>query len=96
VSRLGVVVLMCAFATVTMAADDKPASDSGVVTPAAKGQMLVAVDGARIGPVYRVAADGGAQIMLEGKLITVPASSLSTVNGKLTTSLSKSAVLALH
>jgi hypothetical protein len=94
--RIGLAVLMCAFATVTLAAEEKSAPDAAAVATAAKGQMLVAVDGARIGPVYRVTPDGGAQVMLDGKLITVPASSLSTVSGKLTTSLSKSAILAIH
>lgn len=57
--------------------------------------MLVSANGARLGTVNRVAADGSPQIIIDGKLVTVPAATLSTVNGKLTTSLSKSEVLAL-
>jgi hypothetical protein len=63
---------------------------------AAKGQMLVAANGSRLGPVYRVAADGDVQMILGGKMVTVPASTLSSVEGRLTTSLSKSEVLLLH
>jgi hypothetical protein len=46
--------------------------------------------------VYRVGADGSAQIIIEGKLVSIPVGTLSTANGRLMTSLSKSEVLALH
>jgi hypothetical protein len=45
---------------------------------------------------WRVGPDGSAQIIIEGKLVTVPASTLSMSGGKLTTSLTKNEVLALH
>jgi hypothetical protein len=67
------------------------ATDS--VAPAAKvtaGKMLYSTDGHRIASVYRVTSDGAPQVIIDGKLITVPASSLSDANGKVTTSLSKS------
>jgi hypothetical protein len=94
--RICVVVFMCAFATATIAADEQSSPNTATVTAAVKGNMLFDANGARLSNVYRVNPDGGVQIIMEGKLITVPASSLSTANGKLTTSLSKSAVLALH
>jgi len=58
--------------------------------------MLLAANGARLAPVYRVGADGAAQIILDGRLVTVPAATLSVADGKLTTSLTKNEVLALH
>jgi phosphohistidine swiveling domain-containing protein len=58
--------------------------------------MLVASNGTRLGAVYRVGVDGAAQVIMDGKLVTIPASTLSAVDGKLTTSLSKNEVLALH
>jgi hypothetical protein len=87
---------MCAFATVTLVAQE-PSTTKAETTAAAisKGQMLVSANGARLGTVNRIAADGSPQIIIDGKLVTVPAATLSTVNGKLTTSLSKSEVLAL-
>jgi hypothetical protein len=45
--------------------------------------------------VYRVTSDGAVQMILEGKMITVPASTLSSVDGRLVTSLSKNQVMAL-
>jgi hypothetical protein len=77
-------VALCAVST-------EAAADSPV-----KGSMLVAANGARLAPVYRVGPDGSAQIIIEGKMVTVPAATLSMSGGKLTTSLTKSEVLALH
>ena len=54
------------------------------------GKMLYASNGQRIAAIYRVTADGNPQVILNGKLVTVPASSLSDINGKVTTSLTKS------
>lgn len=53
------------------------------------GKMLYAANGYRIAPIYRVTADGNPQVIMNGRLVTVPASTLSDVGGKLTTSLSK-------
>ena len=57
------------------------------------GKTLYGANGNRIAAVYRVAADGRVQVILDGKLITVPNSTLSEVNGKVTTSLTKSELL---
>jgi len=54
------------------------------------GMMLYSASGNRVAPIYRVDADGSPQLILNGRLVTVPASSLTLVNGKVTTSLSKS------
>lgn len=53
------------------------------------GMMLYASNGYRIAPIYRVNADGNPQVILNGRLVTVPASTVSEVGGKVTTSLSK-------
>jgi hypothetical protein len=88
------IALLCAFAAVTAAAQE-PSSDAAAIA-GSKGKMLVAANGARLGPVYRIGADGAAQIFIDGKLVSIPVTTLSTANGKLTTSLSKSEVLALN
>lgn len=62
---------------------------------ATEGKMLVASNGARLGAVYRVTDDGSAQVIIDGKMVTVPAATLSVVEGKLTTTLSKSEVRKL-
>lgn len=90
------VALTCVLATVTATAQTASGAADTAATVAEKGKMIVASNGARLGTVYRVVADGSAQIIIDGKLVTIPASTLSSVDGKLTTNLSKSEVLALH
>jgi hypothetical protein len=73
-----------------------PASAKDDAALAVKGKALVTVDGARLGQVYRVGSDGAAQMILDGKIVSVPASTLSSVEGRLVTSLRKNEVLALQ
>ena len=88
------VALTCALATFTASAQN--ASSAATAAVAEKGKMLVSSNGSRLGTVYRVGPDGSAEIIIDGKLVSVPASTLSNVDGKLTTSMSKSEILALH
>ena len=92
--RSSVIVSLCALVTLSgalCAVSSEAVADSPV-----KGSMLIAANGARLAPVYRVAPDGGAQIILDGKMVTVPATTLSMTGGRLVTSLTKSEILALH
>lgn len=90
--KSGFFALMCALATISAA----PAAAADTPQVAAKGRMLMASNGLRLGPVYRVAADGSAQLIIDGKLVTIPASTISLVDGKLVTSLSKKEVSNLN
>jgi hypothetical protein len=87
--------LMLTAAGLASAKDDAASAASAASAVAAKGKVLVAADGARLGTVYRVGSDGAVQMIIGGKMITVPASTLSSVDGRLVTSLSKNEVLAL-
>ena len=60
----------------------------------ARGKMLYATGGSRLGTIMRVTQDGSAQIIIDGKMVTVPASSISANEGKVVTSLSKNEVIA--
>lgn len=88
------VLVMCAFVLPAAAQGTSDAPAAAAV--AEKGKMLTAANGTRLGAVYRVGPDGSAQIIIDGKLVTVPANTISITNGKLTTSLTKSEVLALR
>lgn len=90
------VVLPAAAEAATDAASAAPAATAATAAVAEKGKMLTSANGARLGAVYRVGADGSAQIIIDGKLVTVPANTLSIADGKLVTSLTKSEVLALR
>jgi len=86
--------VMCAFILPAAAQ-----AQSEAVAPAAgaeKGKMLIAANGSRLGVIYRVGPDGSAQVIIDGRMVAVPANTISAADGKLTTSLTKSQVLALH
>jgi hypothetical protein len=107
-NRSSVVLALCAFTILsgTALADDafnvpsssSPPSNNGTAAPvsAVKGSILISANGSRLAQVYRVNADGSAQIIIDGRMVTVPAATLSIAGGRLTTSLTKSEVLALH
>jgi len=79
---------------VAYAADDSQTVRAEAVAPVkvAAGQMLYAGNGYRLASIYRVNAEGNPQIILDGKLVTVPGTTLSDVGGKVTTSLTKKEV----
>lgn len=54
-----------------------------------KGENIVDADGKRIGKVYQVNTAGDPQVIANMRLVTVPAASLSRVEGKLVSSLSR-------
>ena len=59
---------------------------------ATTGKMLYGPDGRRIASVYRAAANGDAQLIINSRLTTIPAATLSIADGKLVTSLTKSEI----
>ena len=85
--------LIAAAAVVPVAANAEDTQTARVESAAAvtvdNGTMLYASNGYRLAPVYRVTSDGSPQIILNGKLVTVPAATLSTTDGKVMTSLTK-------
>lgn len=60
------------------------------------GKYIYSADGKRLGAVYKVARDGSPRVIVEGKLVTVPVSSVTDTAGKLVTRLTKREVLASH
>jgi hypothetical protein len=60
------------------------------------GEMLIDANGGRLGRVDRVNDDGSAEILIDDRVATIPATTLSMVNGRLMTSMKKSQVLALQ
>jgi hypothetical protein len=87
--------VMCLLA---MAAAQAPAMAHAEVAAGATavaGTLLFSEDGHQLGPVYKVAEDGSAKLIVEGKMVTVPANTLSGVDGKLTTTLTKRQVYSL-
>ena len=79
---------------VAFAAEDSQTVRAEAVAPVkvSAGQMLYAANGYRLASIYRVNGEGNPQVILDGKLVTVPATTLSDVGGKVTTSLTKKEV----
>ncbi|MEO5587286.1 MAG: hypothetical protein ABIQ81_06295 [Novosphingobium sp.] len=71
----------------------RAATEAGAPVNVTAGKSLYSASGTRLAAVYRVSADGRIQVILDGKLVTVPNATLSDVNGKITTSLTKSELL---
>lgn len=66
------------------------ASEKGTLAAApAVGKMLYSTGGKKLAAVYKISASGAPQLLLNGKLVTVPAATLTEVNGKVETSLTK-------
>lgn len=53
------------------------------------GRMIYGSNGQRIAAAYRVTSDGTVQVILNGKLVNIPAATLSEANGKVSTTLTK-------
>lgn len=70
------------------------AAENAAVTSPAVGKMLFSTGGKKLATVYKIAVSGAPQVLLDGKLVTVPASSLTEVDGKVVTSLSKRDLLS--
>jgi len=64
-----------------------------VAVKAAAGKTIYSANGQRIGAIYRVTQAGQVQLILEGRLVTVPSETITENGGKLTTSLTKSELL---
>lgn len=56
------------------------------------GKTIYGPKGERIGVIYKVNQNGDAQIIINGKMVIVPASTLALADGKLTTSRDKRAL----
>jgi hypothetical protein len=57
---------------------------------AIKGKILYAAGGAKLTVVLRTTADGSAQIIHEGRVLTIPASTIKVTGDRQETSLTKS------
>jgi hypothetical protein len=58
-----------------------------------EGKMIYGTKGERLAPVYHVNSDGSVQLIMEGRLLTIPGTALTSVNGKVTSTLTKSEIL---
>lgn len=86
-------VVLFAAAPAALHAETVAAVVNGAAVTPVVGKAVYSATGSRIAPIYRVTEQGRVQVILDGKLVTVPSASLSDVNGKITTSLTKAELL---
>ncbi len=70
------------------------AAQASAQSVAVLGKMLYDAEGKRVAAIYRIADDGTVQVIVSGKLIEVPKTTLSLVDDKLVTSMNKKALMA--
>jgi hypothetical protein len=81
---------LCVAISAALVMGSTPALAQGNASVAVSaGKMLYDSSGKRVALINRVTSEGNAQVILDGKLVNVPASTLSEANGKITTSMSK-------
>ena len=85
--------LAAALATFSLFPIAVHAEEAGAKAAVAAGKALYSANGQRIGAIYRVTQAGQVQLILEGRLVNVPAETISDNAGKLTTSLTKADLL---
>ena len=82
-------VLVASPAIADEVAQDAPAAVESASLEIRKGETILDSDGKRIGKVNQVNRDGDPQVIADMRLVTVPASTLSRVEGKLVSTLSR-------
>lgn len=95
-ATIAVVASAIAAVTAPAVAYAQDSEEAAATVEVKRGDMLYSADGKRIGNVYRVTAEGDAQLIYRSRMITIAASTLSEVDGKLTTSLTRDEVKALR
>ena len=83
-------------ATAAVPAFSEVEANASTEAVAQVGKALFSADGRRLGSIYKVTADGSAQLLLDSRMYVVPASSLSLDDRKIVTSLSKKDIIDLR
>jgi hypothetical protein len=68
----------------------RSATEAAAAVQLKKGDVLYSSSGRRLGSVYRVTPEGDAQVIIQSRMVTVPAAVISEVDGKLVASVASS------
>ncbi len=90
--RSAFIALALLASTPVFAADTAPAAQAEVKT----GAMLRDSNNYRLGAISRVNADGSVGLIIDSRFVTIPADTLSVVDGKVVTRLTKREVIGLR
>ncbi len=87
--KFGLVVALSAVLPLTALVGVNTATAQSALEKVLVGKLLYDAEGKKLAPIYKLDPSGSPQILLDGKAITVPMSSLTEVDGKFTTKLTK-------
>ena len=87
--KFGLVVALSAVLPLTTLVGVSAATAQSALEKVLVGKLLYDAEGKKLAPIYKLDPSGSPQILLDGKAITVPMSSLTEVDGKFTTKLTK-------
>lgn len=87
--KFGLIVALSTLLSGAGLIDAAIAAEPSALAKVLVGKLLYDADGKKLAPIYKLDSNGVPQILLDGKIITVPMSTLTEVDGKFTTKLTK-------
>jgi len=87
--KFGLIVALSTLLSGAVLIDAAIAAEPSALAKVLVGKLLYDADGKKLAPIYKLDPNGVPQILLDGKIITVPMSTLTEVDGKFTTKLTK-------
>lgn len=87
--KFGLIVALSVALPATALASAALAAEPSALAKVLVGKLLYDAEGKKLAPIYKLDPNGVPQILLDGKMISVPMSSLTEVDGKFTTKLTK-------
>jgi hypothetical protein len=89
VKKFGLILALAAILPVSALVSVQPAVAQDALAKAMVGKLLYDADGKKLAAIYKLDAKGSPQILLEGKMVTVPLSTLKKDDDKFATTLTK-------
>jgi len=89
VKKFGLILALAAILPVSALVSVNSAVAQDALAKAMVGKLLYDADGKKLAAIYKLDAKGSPQILLEGKMVTVPLATLKKDDDKFATSLTK-------
>jgi hypothetical protein len=89
VKKFGLILALAAILPVSALVSVQPAVAQDALAKAMVGKLLYDADGKKLAAIYKLDPKGSPQILLEGKMVTVPLATLKKDEDKFSTSLTK-------
>ena len=87
--KFGLILALAAILPVSALVSVQPAMAQDALAKAMVGKLLYDADGKKLAAIYKLDPKGSPQILLEGKMVTVPLATLKKDEDKFSTTLTK-------